>query len=157
MNIRTGWKSWAVLAIFVLLAFLAAAPGAMFPPGVWYTTLERPFYAPPSWVFGPVWTLLYIGIAVAGWLVWRRIGLRTGPMRLWGTQLLLNALWTPLFFGLNWLGVALFEMALLWLAILFCIRSFWRVSRPAAILLMPYLAWVSFAWLLNAGFWWLNR
>lgn len=157
MNIKTGWTSWVALTIFLLLAFVAAAPGALFPPGAWYAALERPVYAPPNWVFGPVWTLLYIGIGVSGWLVWRRIGLRTGAMRLWGAQLLLNALWTPLFFGLNWLGVALVEMAVLWVAILLCIRLFWNTSRPASILLMPYLAWVSFAWLLNAGFWWLNR
>lgn len=157
MKIKTGWTSWVALAAFLLLAFVAAAPGALLPPGAWYAALERPFYAPPNWVFGPVWTLLYIGIAVSGWLVWRRIGLRSAAMGLWGAQLLLNALWTPLFFGLNWLGVALVEMAVLWVAILLCIRLFWNISRPASILLMPYLAWVSFAWLLNAGFWWLNR
>jgi tryptophan-rich sensory protein len=145
------------LAAFLMLVFLAASPGALFPPGEWYASLERPFYAPPSWLFGPVWTLLYIGIAVSGWLVWRKIGLRSEPMVWWVVQLLLNALWTPLFFGLHWLGVALIEMALLWLAILTCVRAFWRVDRTASILLMPYLAWVSFAWLLNAGFWWLNR
>lgn len=156
-TIQQGWKSWAALALFLLLAFLAASPGALFPPGAWYAGLERPFFAPPNWVFGPVWTLLYIGIAVSAWLVWKRTGLRTAAMGLWGTQLLLNALWTPLFFGLNWLGIALLEMAVMWLAILLCIRAFWSISRPASILLMPYLAWVSFAWLLNAGFWWLNR
>ncbi len=154
---KRGWKSWVGLLLFLVLAFLAASPGALFPPGAWYASLQPPFYAPPNWIFGPVWTLLYIGIAVSGWLVWRRRGLQTREMGLWAMQLLLNALWTPLFFGLNWLGVALVEMALLWLAILVCTRAFWNVSRPASVLLMPYLVWVSFAWLLNAGFWWLNR
>jgi translocator protein len=148
--------SWLALPVFFVLSFAAAAMGAMFPPGAWYAALDRPFYAPPNWLFGPVWTTLYIMIAVAGWMIWRRVGWRSGEMGLWGAQLMLNALWTPLFFGLNLLGVALLEMALLWLAIVFCVRAFWRVHPLAGVLLVPYLAWVSFAWVLNLGFWWLN-
>jgi translocator protein len=148
---------WIVLVPFLLLSFAAAATGALFPPGPWFAGLERPGFAPPNWLFGPVWTLLYVLIAIAGWLVWRRVGWRSRAMGLWGAQMLLNALWTPLFFGLQWMGVALAEMALLWLAILLCVLAFRRISGAAAILMLPYLAWVSFAWVLNAGFWWLNR
>jgi len=152
-----SWKAWAALPAFIAIAFAAALPGALWPPGEWYASLQRPAYAPPNWVFGPVWTLLYLGIAVAGWLVWRARGLRSTQFGLWLAQLSLNALWTPLFFGLNWLGVALVEMALLLLLIALCMRSFHPVSRTASWLMFPYLLWVSFAWVLNAGFWWLNR
>ena len=145
------------LLLFIILSFAAAAGGALFPPGAWYAELSRPAFAPPNWVFGPVWTLLYLMIAIAGWLVWRVTGWRSRPMALWGAQLALNALWTPLFFGLHWLGVALLEMTALWLVILLTVRTFFRVSRPAGVLMVPYLAWVSFAWVLNLGFWWLNR
>jgi len=150
-------RQWAVLLLFVALTFLAALGGALFPPGADYAALRRPSFAPPNWVFGPVWTLLYLLIAVAGWRVWRRVGWRSPALRLWLTQLLLNGLWTPIFFGLGWLGVALLEMALLWIAIALCLAASWRVDRAAGLMLLPYLAWVSFAFVLNAGFWWLNR
>lgn len=148
---------WAFLPLFLALVFCAALGGALFPPGAEYAALVRPSFAPPSWLFGPVWTLLYVLIAVAGWRVWRRVGWATGAMRLWLAQLALNALWTPLFFGLGWRGVALLEMALLWLTIALCLRAFGRIDRASAWMLAPYLAWVSFAWVLNAGFWWSNR
>lgn len=150
-------RSLIVLGLFLLVGFAAALPGAAFPPGDWYATLERPFYAPPNGVFGPVWTLLYVLIGVAGWRVWRQVGWQAQALAPWVTQLLLNALWTPLFFGLHWLGIALIEMTLLGLAILWCIAVFRHIDRAAAWMLLPYLAWVGFAWLLNAGFWWLNR
>ncbi|MGY6587354.1 MAG: TspO/MBR family protein [Wenzhouxiangella sp.] len=145
-----------MLGLFLLISFSAASTGYFFPPGEWYASLERPFFAPPNWLFGPVWTVLYILIAIAGWLLWQRQGLWSVAMRWWWAQMLLNALWTPLFFGWNLLGLALVEMALLWLAIAMTIRFGYRVRPLAAWLLAPYLAWVSFAWVLNAGFWWLN-
>lgn len=145
-----------MLGLFLLISFSAASTGYFFPPGDWYASLERPFFAPPNWVFGPVWTLLYVLIAVAGWLLWQRGGLWSVAMRWWWAQMMLNALWTPLFFGWNLLGLALVEMALLWLAIAMTIRSGYRLRPLAAWLLAPYFAWVSFAWVLNAGFWWLN-
>ncbi len=148
---------WAVLPLFLALVFCAALGGALFPPGPEYAALQRPSFAPPNWLFGPVWTLLYVLIAVAGWRVWRRVGWATGAMRLWLAQLALNALWTPLFFGLGWRAVALLEMAALWVTIALCLRAFGRIDRGSAWMLAPYLAWVSFAWVLNAGFWWLNR
>jgi len=157
MNSLPASDRLRVLPLFIALCFAAAFIGAAFPPDAWYRELQRPAWAPPNWLFAPVWTTLYLMIAVAGWLLWRQVGWRATATRLWALQLLLNAAWTPLFFGLHWMGVALFEMALLWLTIVFCLRAAWTISRPAALLLLPYLAWISFAWVLNAGFWWLNR
>ncbi len=151
-----GTRGIAGLIVFLILSSGAAAAGFFFPPGPWYDTLDRPAFAPPNWVFGPVWTTLYILIGVAGWLVWRRVGWRSRLVTLWLVQMGLNALWTPLFFGLNLLGLALVEMALLWIAIAACVMSFYRVSPIASWLMMPYLAWVTFAFILNLGFWWLN-
>ncbi len=149
-------RSLLALALFLAASFAAASTGVLFPPGEWYAGLNRPAFAPPNWLFGPVWTMLYIAMAVAGWLVWRRAGLRSAAVGWWAAQIVLNAAWTPLFFGLNALGWALAEMSLLWLAILACVIVFRPVSAAAFWLMLPYLAWVSFAWVLNAGFMWLN-
>ena len=149
--------SLPALAAFFALSFAAALGGALFPTGAEFAQLQRPFFAPPNWLFGPVWTVLYGLIAWSAWLVWRRVGWWGPPMRMWYVQLALNAVWTPLFFGLGWRGVALVEMALLWVAILRTIVLFKPHSRAAGWMLAPYLAWVSFALVLNAAFWWLNR
>lgn len=150
-------RSLLALAALLLLSFIAALGGALFPPGEDYARLIRPWFAPPNWLFGPVWTLLYIMMAVAAWQVWRRAGAWSPPLRAWYLQLALNAAWTPLFFGLGWRGVALLEMAALWGMILVTALRFRPYGAPACWLMLPYLAWVSFALLLNAGFWWLNR
>jgi translocator protein len=154
MKSRT--RSVLALAVFLAAAFGASAMGYFFPPGEWYAGLVKPFFNPPSWVFGPVWTALYVMMAVAAWLVWKQTGWRARPIGLWFAQMALNALWTPLFFGLHWLGIALVEISALWLLILLTLRAFQPVSRQAAWLMAPYLAWVSFAWLLNLSLWWLN-
>lgn len=123
-----------------------------------YQALRQPSWAPPPWLFGPVWTVLYAMIAVAGWLVWRRsgpAGARTALI-VFGLQLVLNALWTPLFFGADMFGPAFAEIVLLWLSVVATIGLFARHSRPAAALLVPYLAWVSFAAALNFAIWQLN-
>lgn len=127
-------------------------------PGEWYATLRKPSWNPPAWVFGPVWTALYTMMAVAAWLVWRRGGwaAQRRPLALFLVQLALNAGWTPLFFGLKSPGLALAEIGLLWLAIVGTLIAFARVSRAAAWLLAPYLAWVSFAAALNFALWRLN-
>lgn len=126
----------------------------------WYATVEKPFFTPPNWVFGPAWTVLYVLMGVAAFLVWQK-GLSTRAVRLalaWFLgQLVLNALWSPVFFGLHRIGLALAMIVLLWAAIVITMYYFARVSRPAAVLLAPYLAWVSFATVLNASIWWLNR
>lgn len=146
------------LVLFLLICFAAAAVGSLFPPGDWYADLTRPSFAPPNWVFGPVWTVLYVAMAIAAWLVWREAGLRKGRVAftLFGIQLLLNAAWSILFFGLHSLGAALIDLSLLWLAIAATIFAFSRHSKTSALLLVPYLGWVTFAGWLNYGFWTLN-
>lgn len=156
-EINQSAKSGLVLAFFLVCAFAASAGGYFFPPGDWYQSIQRPSFTPPSWVFGPVWTTLYVLMSVAAWRVWRIAGWRSPALRWWFIQVILNAAWTPLFFGLNWLGVALFEMALLWGAILLTLLASRRVDKLTTWLLAPYLAWVSFAWVLNAAFFWINR
>lgn len=121
----------------------------------WYPSLTAPPATPPAWVFGPVWTTLYVTIGVAGWLVWRRCG-SSYPLRLWGWQLAANALWTPAFFGLQSPAVALVVILALLVLLTMTIRAFFTVMRPAAWLMLPYFAWTLFATYLNAGFWWLN-
>jgi len=126
----------------------------------WYPTLVKPSFNPPAWVFGPTWTVLYIMMGVAAFLVWRR-GLDANgvsvALTVFAVQLALNGLWSILFFGMQAPGWALVEIILLWLAILATLVLFWRVIPTAGMLLLPYLAWVSFASVLNASLWWLNR
>jgi len=126
----------------------------------WYADLSKPSFNPPDWAFGVVWPILYVMMGVAAFLVWRK-GTDSKQVRvalgLFLVQLVLNGIWTPIFFGLHMMGLALAEIILLWLAILATIISFWRISKPAAYLLMPYILWVSFAIALNASLWYLNR
>ena len=147
-------KSRLALALvgWLLLSFAAASFGGLFMPGEWYASLKKPSWNPPGWVFGPVWTALYVMMGVAAWLVWKH-GSFTAQRRrltLFLIQLALNAAWTPLFFGLHQPGLAFAEIVLLWVAILLTIRAFWPVNRVAAGLLAPYLAWVTFASALNS-------
>lgn len=127
-------------------------------PGEWYASLKKPSWNPPPWIFAPVWISLYAMMAVAAWLVWKRGGFSTQrrPLTLFLAQLALNALWTPLFFGLHRPGLACLEIALLWLAIAATLLAFRPVNRAAAWLLAPYLAWVTFAAALNFALWKLN-
>ena len=146
------------LCLWIFLSFSAAAVGALTPPGAWYAALHKPPWNPPGWLFGPVWTALYTLMAVAAWLVWRRGGwaAQRRPLALYLGQLALNALWTPLFFGLHQPGLAFAEILLLLAAIAATALAFRRVSPAAALLLVPYLAWVSFAAFLNFTLWRLN-
>jgi benzodiazapine receptor len=125
----------------------------------WYAALEKPALTPPSWVFGPVWTLLFLLMGIALYLVWIR-GWEQKDVRvamsIFGLQLVLNILWSFFFFGLQMPFAALIEIILLWIAIAITIFSFLRVSVPAAILLVPYIVWVSFAAYLNYGIYLLN-
>lgn len=160
MSSQSSSRSKTVLGLigWLLLCFAAAAGGAVFMPGEWYAGLNKPAWNPPGWLFGPVWSALYTMMAVAAWLVWRRGGFaaQRRPLGWFLAQLVLNAVWTPLFFGLHRPGVAFAEILLLWLAIAWTIAAFWRVHRTAAWLLAPYLAWVSFAAVLNGTLWRLN-
>lgn len=129
--------------------------GSRFPPGEWYQGLEKPSWNPPSWVFGPVWTLLYILMGIAVWLVWKERGFSTG-VYLFIAQLVLNAVWSWLFFGLNRPDLAFYEIIVLWLLILLTMIVFWRARPAAGALFIPYLLWVSFASVLNHTLWKLN-
>ena len=126
----------------------------------WYPSLTKPPFNPPSWVFGPVWTLLYVMMGVAAYVVWQK-GWESEVVRvalgLYLIQLILNGFWSILFFGMQSPGIAFVEILILWLAIAATVFWFWRVSPVAGILLLPYGAWVSFAALLNGSLWILNR
>ena len=143
------------LAGFIIVTFCAPLTGMFSPPGEWYASLSKPAWNPPSWIFGPVWTTFYLMMAIAAWLVWNRDGWRK-PVWSYFVQLALNAAWTPLFFGMHEIGWALVEIVVLWLAILITALAFLRVSKPAACLMMPYLAWISFAAFLNFTLWRMN-
>ena len=162
VNSDTGQISGAgkVFALigWLALTFCASATGVFVKTGGWYAELAKPTWNPPSWVFGPVWTALYIMMAVAAWLVWRRGGWKTqrGPLTLYLLQWALNALWTPLFFGLQRPGLAFAEILALTLAIVATLVAFWRVKRVAGILLVPYALWVTFAAALNFAIWRMN-
>ena len=145
----------AALIGFIGLAFLAPLASAGIDPRAWYPALIKPAWAPPAWIFGPVWTLLYLAMGVAAWGVWRRRGW-SPPLALWLVQLTLNAAWTPIFFGLRETGWAFAEIVLLWLAIAATLIAFAKVARWSAWLLAPYLAWVTFAAALNFAIWRLN-
>ncbi len=151
-------KSAAALLGWIALTFCAALTGFFVQPADFYASLTKPSWAPPGWLFGPVWTLLYLMMAFAAWLVWREGGWRVqrGPLALYLVQLALNALWTPLFFGLRNPGLALAEIVLLGAAIVLTGRAFRPVSHLASWLLVPYLVWVVFAAALNFAIWRLN-
>ena len=150
-----------MLVLFVGLALLlGAAGGVITAPEIrgWYLTLNRPPGTPPNWVFGPVWTALYVMMGAAAWLVWWHRGTDArDALWLWGWQLLVNALWSPAFFGLHSPGIALAVILVLLAVLGLTLRAFLRIQPLAGALLVPYLAWVCYATWLNAGFWWLNR
>jgi translocator protein len=148
-----------VLVGLVVLCQVAGSLGALTTSATWYRELVRPSWAPPGWLFGPVWLTLYTMMGVAAWLVWRgpSASPRTRALVWFGVQLALNAAWTPTFFGLRSLGGGLIVIVTLIAAIVITIAQFRRLSSPAAWLLAPYLAWVGFATALNASLWWLNR
>jgi tryptophan-rich sensory protein len=143
---------------FVGLSLLVGAVGGTVVAHsghVWYASLTAPPGTPPTWLMGPVWAGLYLLMGLAGWLVWRRCG-AARPLRLWGWQLAANALWTPAFFGLHSPPLAAAVIALLLVLIAVTIRAFRYVQPVAAWLMLPYMAWTTFATYLTIGFWWLN-
>lgn len=146
------------LVLAVVVCFAAAGIGAQFMPGEWYASLEKPSWNPPNWIFGPVWAVLYLMMAVSAWLIWRERGWQGGriPLMIFAAQLVLNAAWSWLFFGQYRPDLALVDIVALWLAIVTTIRVFQPISRTAAWLLVPYLCWVTFATLLNLALWRLN-
>jgi benzodiazapine receptor len=147
--------SLALILFLVLVVGGGLAIGYLTAPGEWYAGLAKPWFNPPGWVFAPVWTVLYVLIAVAGWRTFERD--RVGwPMRLWWTQLALNFLWSPFFFAAHQVGLALVVILLLLAAILAFIVMAWRQDRFAEWLFTPYAAWVGFATVLNAAIFALN-
>ena len=150
------------LVVSVVVVFGVAAIGGSATAssvGSWFETLKKPSFNPPSWVFGPVWTALYLMMAVAAWLVWLKHGFAGAeiPLAVFGLQLALNGAWSVLFFAMRSPGLAFVEILLLWALILVTTVLFWRLRPLAGILLVPYLLWVSFASVLNGAIWALNR
>ena len=144
-----GWLS---------LTFAAAWLGARHMPGEWYASLAKPSWNPPNAIFGPVWTMLYVLMAVAAWFVWRQAGFSGAGLALglFIVQLVLNALWSYLFFGLHRPDLAFFDIVILWTMIVVVALLFWRACPVSGALLLPYLAWVSFASCLNFVLWRMN-
>jgi benzodiazapine receptor len=141
------------IAVYVLSGIITATSVSD-----WYQTLNKPSFNRSDWIFAPVWSALYLMIGIAGWIAWRKS--RSHQLRpvlvAFGAQLGLNFLWSVLFFGLHWVGVALIEIVLLWASILWAIYVFWPIDRRAALLFVPYACWVAFAIVLNAAIWKLN-
>lgn len=143
------------LAVFAALTAVASTLGALFMPDAWYVALAKPAWTPPNWLFGPVWTVLYVMIAIAGWLVWRAGGWSAAVVA-WGMQMAFNAAWSFLFFGQKNIALALADITMMWFSIVAFIALSWSRSRAAALLFVPYLLWVSYATALNFSIWKLN-
>jgi len=148
----------AFLVSLVLVIVVAGLGGlASADAAADYGKLVQPSWAPPSYLFGPVWSVLYLAMAVAAWLVWRADPRWTNPAIIaYGAQLFLNLLWSPLFFGLGWRGAALIDILLLDVAVAVTIAAFWKAQRTAALLMLPYFGWTLFATALNYSVWSLN-
>ena len=158
MTERTRWIG---LVVFIIVCLGAGGLGAIATtPEIegWYKMIAKPSWNPPGWIFGPVWTTLYIMMAIAVWLVWKQAGFKAAklPLNSFGVQLLLNVAWSWIFFGMHRPGWAFAEIIVLWLAILATTILFFKKSKIAGGLMVPYLAWVSFASVLNFTIWRLN-
>ncbi|OLY93361.1 TspO and MBR related proteins [Cnuella takakiae] len=155
-------KNWVKLLISLALPQIAGISGALFTvtgEGSWYRQINRPSWNPPGWVFGPVWTLLYILMGIAFYLVWKNNSadrLKKPAMTFWIIQLVLNFFWTLIFFGAHETGWATLEIIVLWIFILLTILAFFRINKTAGWLMVPYLLWVSFATALTATIWQMN-
>lgn len=144
-----------------LLLFLALVLGGgltigiITTPGEWFAALSKPPFSPPNWIFAPVWTALYIMIAIAGWRVWRQ-GVKNAPTTLWWAQLALNFAWSPIFFSAHRIDIAFGVIVLLLISIIGFVMITWRQNKIASLLFLPYAAWVAFATVLNGAIWLLN-
>ncbi|EDZ99059.1 TspO and MBR like protein [Burkholderia sp. H160] len=143
------------LLVFLILTLAAGWTASLSLPDAWYAGLQKPAFNPPNWVFPPVWTVLYVLMAFSAWRVWKRNGL-TAAIVLWAVQLLFNAAWMWLFFGLHRPEMGLIDILILLVLIVTLTYMFWRRDRLAGILLVPYVAWVAYAALLNYALWQMN-
>jgi benzodiazapine receptor len=161
---RNSRPNLPALAAFLVLTLCAGAVSALFSPGFsataahWYASLAKPTWLPPQNWFSPIWTTLYVLMAIAAWIIWRERyhRSRVAAISAFCIQLLLNALWAPVFFGLKNIDAGLFEIVALWLAVGWTIREFARVKPAAALVLVPYFLWVTFAAAINLAVWKLN-
>jgi tryptophan-rich sensory protein len=146
------------LSGFIAACFTTAFIGSLFRPGDWYEQLAKPSWRPPNRLFAPVWAVLYFLIAVSGWLIWRQAGFVGAalPLAAYSVQLILNAAWSPIFFGLHRPDLALFDIIMLWLFIAVTVLLFYPICPGSALLLLPYFGWVTFATALNFAIWRLN-
>ena len=151
-------RTWKGLLVFLALVIAAGAVGSLFPPDAWFAALRKPSFNPPAWLFAPVWTLLYVLMAIAAWRVWRAADrdTRRGPLTLFALQLALTLGWTVVFFGLEKIGAALATMVVLDVGVTVTTLAFRPIDRWAGLLMLPYLAWVAFATVLNIAIWRLN-
>ncbi|MCA0304225.1 MAG: tryptophan-rich sensory protein [Proteobacteria bacterium] len=148
---------WITLAGFLLLVIGGGmAIGYATRPDAWYAALAKPSFNPPNWLFAPVWTMLYVLVAIAGWRTWQRLPASATAMRLWALQLVLNFAWSPTFFGLHRVDLAFGVVVAMLASIAAFIAVSARRDRVSALLFAPYLAWVGFATLLNGAIWRLN-
>jgi translocator protein len=152
-------KDYKKLIYSIIICQMAGVVGALFTSSsvsTWYAALTKPALTPPGWVFGPVWTVLYLLMGVALFLIWKK-GIKSAiskiAVKVFAIQLALNVLWSILFFGMQKPGLAFIDIVILWLGIVASIYLFYKISKPAAYLLIPYLLWVSFATYLNYSFW----
>ncbi len=148
-------KLGSFLLFLIVVMGGGIAIGTLTAPGAWYAALQKPVFNPPNWIFGPVWTVLYLVIAYVGWRVWRQEN-RFSLKHLWIVQMGLNFLWSPVFFAAQMPTLALAIILGLLLTILVFIRIAWRFDRLSALLFIPYVAWVGFASTLNAAIVYLN-
>lgn len=166
--VRVSRPDAMALVLSIMLPIAAGAVGASFTMAAsrtWYAAIVKPEWCPPPWLIGPVWTLLYITMGLSAWLVWRSGRRRASvvgsgawtPLRVYWAQLAVNAMWSPIFFGAKRVDLALAVIVVLLFLIVTTIRRFYQVDRLASVLLLPYLAWVTFATVLNATIWQLNQ
>lgn len=156
-------KNIFILFIWIIIAFIPAMLGSTVTSAnipTWFAALNKPSFNPPGWVFGPVWTLLYLLMGIAAFLVWNK-GIENKEVKIalfiFIAQLVLNGIWSFLFFGRHWILISFIEIAILWCFILLTIIKFYALSPVAGLILIPYLLWVSFASVLNFSFWMLNK
>ena len=151
-------KDLVGLAFWVVLTFSVAALASQFEPDEWYTNIAKPTWTPPGWLFGPVWGILYLSMSVSTWLVWlqRHKTAVSRSLIFYFAQLAINGIWSWLFFGRQWIGLALIDLIVLVILVAITVVMFLRVRKTAGLMLLPYLLWISFSAALNFQIWRMN-